>query len=149
MTEHKILLISLILSLFAIITFVLPTRRQILQYNKMTSIRILDRNNTILREVLSSQDATSRYCTLDKISPWLVKATIVSEDKRFFLHKGIDPFAILRSVAQNLLHGRIVSGGSTISQQLARNLINSPSRNLTYKIIENIPALFDWYQEFF
>lgn len=141
MTGHKILLISLILSLIAIITFVLPTRRQILQYNKMTSTRILDRNNTILREVLSSQDATSRYCTLDKISPWLVKATIVSEDKRFFLHKGIDPFAILRSVVQNLFHERIVSGGSTISQQLARNLVNSPSRNLAYKLIEAFVAL--------
>lgn len=141
MTERKIILISLILSLFAITTFILPTRHQILAYHEMASIRILDRNNVILREVLSSQDATSRYCTLDKISPWLIKTTVVSEDKRFFLHKGIDPLAAFRSLVQNFLHGGVVSGGSTISQQLARNLINSPSRNLVYKLIEAFIAL--------
>jgi len=141
MTERKIVLISLILSLISIITFILPTRHQILAYHEMASIRILDRNNVILREVLSSQDATSRYCTLDKISPWLIKTTVVSEDKRFFLHKGIDPLAAFRSLVQNFLHGGVVSGGSTISQQLARNLINSPSRNLVYKLIEAFIAL--------
>lgn len=141
MTERRIVLISLILSFFAIIMMILPTRRQIMGYNEMTSMRILDRNNNLLREVLSSKDATSRYCTLDKISPWLIKATVTSEDKRFFFHRGIDPFAILRSIVQNLVRGSIVSGGSTISQQLARNLINSPSRNLVYKIIEAYVAI--------
>lgn len=107
----------------------------------MTSLQILDRNNVILREVLSSKDATSRYCTLDRMSPWLVEATIISEDKRFYLHKGIDPLAILRSLIQNLSAGRIVSGGSTITQQLARNLLNSPSRNFVYKILEAFVAI--------
>ncbi|MGB3341828.1 MAG: penicillin-binding protein 1C [bacterium] len=141
MTERKIIFISLILCSCAILFFIWPTRRQLLSYSKMTSLRILDRNNIILREVLSSKDATSRYCMLDRISPWLIKATVISEDKRFYLHKGIDPLAISRSLIQNLLMGRVVSGGSTISQQLARNLLNSPSRNLVYKIIEVFVAI--------
>jgi len=141
MTERKIMFISSILSLCAILFFILPTRSQLLAHCKMSSLRILDRNDIILREVLSSKDATSRYCRIDEISPWLIKATVISEDKRFHLHKGIDPLAMLRSLIQNVSTGRIVSGGSTISQQLARNLLNSPSRNLIYKIIEAFVAV--------
>lgn len=141
MPDRKIILLSLIISLPLIISIIFPTRKQILTHADMSSIRILDRNCEILREVLSLQDATSQYCKLDQISPWLIKATLISEDKRFFFHKGIDPLAILRSIIQNLKHREIVSGGSTITQQLARNLLNSPSRNIVYKLIEAFFAI--------
>ena len=141
MDQRKIWFSALALSACASLFFIIPTRGQILAYHEMTSLRILDRNNLILREVLSSKDATSQYCVLEKISPWLINATIVSEDKRFYLHKGIDPLAIIRSIFQNIASGRIVSGGSTISQQLARNILNSPSRNPVFKIIEAFIAV--------
>jgi penicillin-binding protein 1C len=141
MTTKKTFLISLLLACFALILSFFPTRGQIMEYGKMTSLRIIDRHGTILREVLSSKDATSRYCKLEKISPWLVQATVASEDKRFFLHNGMDLFAVFRSMIQNLTRHRVISGGSTITQQLARNLLNSPSRSIVYKIIEAYVAV--------
>jgi len=124
-----------------IIAFIFPTRNQLLNYNEILSIRILDRDGKLMREVLSQHDATSRYCALTDISPWLIKATLVSEDKRFFFHKGIDLLAIIRAIIQNIKHQDIISGGSTITQQLARNLLNLPSRNVINKLLEAFLAV--------
>ncbi len=132
---------SLLISFPLVVTLIYPTRRQLLDYGEMSSIRILDRNGKLMREVLSQYDATSRYCALAQISPWLVKATLVSEDRRFFLHKGIDPLAIIRATIQNIKHQDIISGGSTITQQLARNLLNLPSRNIFNKLLEAFLAV--------
>lgn len=141
MSRNKLIIISLLLSLPLIIAIILPTRSQFLAHEKMSSIRILDRDGNILREILSRQDATSQYCRLDQISPWFIKATLINEDRRFFFHKGIDPMAILRAIIQNLKHREIVYGGSTITQQLARNMLNSPTRNIIYKFIETFLAI--------
>jgi penicillin-binding protein 1C len=136
MSECKVILTALVLPLLLAIPLIYPTRKQILAHDEMSSIKITDRNGNLLREILSEQDATSHYCPLDQISPWLIRATLASEDKRFFLHKGIDPIAIIRSVIENIKYHDVVSGGSTITQQLARNLLHSPSRSIVYKLIE-------------
>src|SRR5438105_11853339 len=60
--------------------------------------------------------------TLAKISSWLPKATVAIEDRRFYQHGGIDPKGIIRAFWTDVRHGRVVQGGSTITQQLVRNL---------------------------
>lgn len=57
---------------------------------------------------------------LDAYPPALIKAVLLAEDRRFYLHPGLDPLAILRATFQNIAGGRIISGGSTITQQLIR-----------------------------
>lgn len=66
---------------------------------------------------------------LDRISSNIVHAIIVAEDARFFKHSGIDTQAFRQAWEQNLKKGRIVYGGSTISQQMIKNFLLSPSRN--------------------
>ena len=56
------------------------------------------------------------------ISPYLLKATIAIEDRRFYDHSGIDYFAMVRAFLSNVFAQEIVGGGSTITQQLAKNM---------------------------
>ncbi|MBA3347311.1 MAG: transglycosylase domain-containing protein, partial [Actinobacteria bacterium] len=60
--------------------------------------------------------------TIDRVSAWLPKATIAIEDRRFYEHGGIDPSGIARAVWADVRAGKVVQGGSTITQQLVRNL---------------------------
>jgi len=71
-----------------------------------------------------------------RISPWLPKATVAVEDKRFWEHGGIDPMGITRALWEDLRAGKVVQGGSTITQQLIRNLYISRERTLTRKLRE-------------
>src|SRR5579884_1781898 len=75
--------------------------------------------------------------SLKRISPWLVKGTIAVEDRRFYQHGGIDYLGIARALVADLKAGRIVEGGSTITQELVRNLyIGSDKRTLSRKVQE-------------
>jgi len=88
--------------------------------------RILDRNGNVLYEILDPQAGRRTYVPLSKISPYMVAATIATEDKGFYSHPGFDAFAIVRAFWQNYRSGETVSGASTITQQLARNLLFTP-----------------------
>lgn len=88
--------------------------------------RILDRNGGLLYEILDPNAGRRTFTTLDKISPYLVAATLATEDKSFYSHPGFDWTAIVRAFWQNFQGGGTVSGASTITQQLARNLLLSP-----------------------
>ena len=70
----------------------------------------------------------------------LIQAIISTEDRRFFQHWGIDPIAITRAFVENLKAGRIVQGGSTITQQAAKNLFLTPHKSLKRKVQEVILA---------
>src|SRR5919204_6644204 len=59
---------------------------------------------------------------LSRISPWLVKASIAAEDRRFYDHGGVDYAAVVRALVADVREGEVVQGGSTITQQLVRNL---------------------------
>ncbi|MCP4765200.1 MAG: monofunctional biosynthetic peptidoglycan transglycosylase [Gammaproteobacteria bacterium] len=67
--------------------------------------------------------------TLQKIPQTMVRAVVIAEDSRFYSHDGIDLEALKSAMQYNLDRGRMVYGGSTISQQTAKNLFLSPSRN--------------------
>jgi penicillin-binding protein 1A len=72
----------------------------------------------------------------DGISPWMSKATVAIEDRRFYQHGGVDPLGILRALAADVTAGRIVQGGSTITQELVRNLYLSREKTLERKVVE-------------
>jgi penicillin-binding protein 1A len=69
-------------------------------------------------------------------------AFIAIEDRRFRHHLGIDPIGLTRAAVQNMMHGRVVQGGSTITQQLAKNLFLSPGRTYERKIQEATLAVY-------
>ena len=79
---------------------------------------------------------TQRYVRYSRISPTLVRAVLVAEDAAFFEHEGIDYDELRASVETNLERGQMVRGASTITQQLAKNLYLSPSRNPYRKLKE-------------
>jgi penicillin-binding protein 1C len=105
----------------------LPTISDLQQRaSQFETTRILDRNGNVLYEILDPNAGRRTYVTLDNISPYMVAATIATEDKGFYSHPGFDPMAIVRAFWQNYRGGGIVSGASTITQQLARALLFSP-----------------------
>jgi 1A family penicillin-binding protein len=78
---------------------------------------------------------------LEDISPHLVNAVLVTEDKRFYDHDGIDPRRILMAAIANHRAGDIVQGGSTITQQLVRSIVLNREKNYTRKFTEAVLAL--------
>jgi len=108
------------------------------------STKIYDRNGELLYEVFDPQGGRRTLVPLTDISPYLRQATIATEDKRFYQHPGVDPIGIARAVWQNVTEKGIVSGASTITQQLARNVFLSPEeraqRTLSRKIKEAVLA---------
>jgi penicillin-binding protein 1C len=106
----------------------------------MISLRLLDRNGVLLREVLSDEGGRCRWVKLEDVSPHLLKATIAAEDKLFFLHRGVNALSVLRALVQNLRHGEVVSGASTITQQVVRSLYPA-RRNFWAKLHEAWLAL--------
>ncbi len=91
--------------------------------SQFETTRILDRNGNMLYEILDPNAGRRTYVSLDKISPYLIAATIATEDKEFWNHPGYDPVALIRALWQNYTSGEVVSGASTITQQLARGLL--------------------------
>jgi penicillin-binding protein 1A len=79
--------------------------------------------------------------SLPKISPWMVKAVIATEDKRFYQHGGVDYEGILRAAYRDATRGKVVEGGSTLEQQVVRNLYISREKTLTRKIKEACLAI--------
>ncbi len=88
--------------------------------------RILDREGNLLYEILDPQAGRRTYVPFEKISPYMLAAIISTEDSQFYSHPGFDLGAILRAVWQNYTQGEVVSGASTITQQIARNLLFTP-----------------------
>ena len=78
---------------------------------------------------------------LDRVSPWMPKATVAIEDKRFYSHGGLDPQGIARAVWADAQAGKVVQGGSTITQQLVRNLYISNERTVQRKLKEACLAI--------
>ncbi len=76
-----------------------------------------------------------------QISPWMAKATVAIEDRRFYEHGGIDPVGILRAVVADVRARKFVQGGSTITQELVRNLYLSRERTLKRKLVEACLAI--------
>ena len=103
------------------------------------SIALLDRNGIPLREARVAE-RFSRELTLEEVPRHVIDAVLAAEDKRFFRHGGIDWLATARATVAGLGRGRIISGASTITQQLIK--ISEPRpRTLRAKLIESATAL--------
>jgi penicillin-binding protein 1A len=76
------------------------------------------------------------------LPPHLVQAVVATEDRRFFSHGGFDPWAVARAMVANIRAGTIRQGGSTLTQQLAKNLFLTPDRNIRRKVQELLAALW-------
>lgn len=127
-----------------------PFPDALLSPERFASTRLVDRAGRPLREVLNAQHGRARWLRLDApgapkgqhgISPWLVKATIHAEDKRFYEHAGLDVWAIARSARLNLTRGRVVAGGSTLTQQTVKLVTGRRGRALGDKLRELVLAI--------
>ncbi len=133
-------ILGVIIFIVLLFFFIIPPDSKLL-YPRFQSFNITDRNGVLLRKVLSTDYKTSLWRPLKDISPDIIKATIIREDKRFFLHKGIDIIALFRAIKENLIHQKIRTGGSTITMQVAKIVLNHRKRNIWNKIIEIVYAL--------
>ncbi|BCM21732.1 transglycosylase domain-containing protein [Mesorhizobium sp. J8] len=79
---------------------------------------------------------------LHEMSPYIPEAVVAIEDRRFYSHFGIDPIGLSRAMVTNLLGGHFSQGGSTLTQQLAKNLFLTPDRTLERKVQEVLLALW-------
>ena len=77
--------------------------------------------------------------TRGEISPWVPRATVAIEDRRFYSHGGVDPVGIARAVVADVQAGKVVQGGSTITQELVRNLYLSRERTFKRKLDRGVP----------
>ncbi len=89
------------------------------------SVEVRDRNGALMR-VYPVEDGRVRMAvSTDQVDPDFIAMLVAYEDKRFYSHVGVDPLAVLRAGTQALWHGEVVSGGSTLTMQVARLLENS------------------------
>ena len=97
------------------------------------SVKFLDRNgNEIGKRGILHNDAIP----LEEIPDYVIKATLATEDRRFFEHFGVDVLGTARALVENLRANDVVQGGSTLTQQLAKNLFLSSERSITRKLKE-------------
>jgi penicillin-binding protein 1C len=120
-----------------------PLPQGLLDPQRFTSTTILDRNGEVLFEGLSTSGTRSDWLAAEKMPEAAIAAIVAAEDHRFFAHPGIDPVAIGRAALANLRAGRVVEGGSTISQQTAKLLLahEEGSGRLRRKLRETVVAL--------
>lgn len=129
-------------ALIVMLAFAIPAfeeTRTAWQTSDKFSVTFLDRyGNEIGKRGILHSDAVP----LDEIPDHMIKATLATEDRRFFNHIGIDFLGTFRAVVENIRADDVVQGGSSITQQLAKNLFLSPERSLKRKINEAFLALW-------
>ncbi|MEW5741403.1 MAG: penicillin-binding protein 1C [Myxococcota bacterium] len=133
-------LLALVALIPALAFIAAPLPDGLLDYRPILSVKLLDREGGLLRELRSASDGRSTPLTADEIPEHVRAAFLAAEDHRFYGHLGVSPTATIRAAWQNLRAGHVVSGGSTISQQLARTLIPR-ERTLLGKLQEALWAL--------
>jgi penicillin-binding protein 1A len=107
------------------------------------NVTILAADGTVLAE----RGLRRGHVRVEALPAHLIKAVMATEDRRFYNHFGIDPIGLARASYRNIAAGTVVEGGSTITQQLAKNLFLRPERTLTRKLEELIYAV--WLEQRF
>ncbi len=123
---------------FAILPRSLPPVSALETFQPIQGTKIYDDNDELLTEFHVERRI---FMPLGQIPKSLRNAILATEDRRFYSHWGIDPVGIARAVFQNYRRGRIVEGGSTITQQLTKVLFLTPDKSLERKLKEAILAL--------
>jgi 1A family penicillin-binding protein len=136
-----LLAVALALVSYARVAADLPLPAQLRErVSTFQSTRIYDRNGNLLNETLDPDAGRRVEVPLERISPYLIQATIATEDANFYRHPGVDPRALVRAVYYAFLEREFVSGGSTIPQQLVKMVFLTPERSAQRKIQEAILA---------
>lgn len=116
----------------------LPDVSQLAPSERSGAVTLLDREG---RTITRRGEGSGEAITADRLPEGLVEAVLAVEDRRFYSHFGIDLIGTGRAALANLRAGRVVQGGSTITQQLAKNLFLSPERTYKRKAQEMMLAL--------
>lgn len=116
----------------------LPNIGRILEENKAPIVTIKDMNGTVLAKYGDIHGASLTYKQIPK---HLIEAVLSTEDRRFFSHMGIDPIGLLRAAYFNYRAGRVVQGGSTLTQQLAKISLLTSERTMYRKIQEALLSI--------
>jgi penicillin-binding protein 1C len=123
----------------------LPSIDQLQAGLALPSTRIYDRNGKLLYEILPPDGGRNTAIPLASLPQYCIDAVISTEDANFYDHPGVDIAGILRAFWINLRGGEVLAGGSTITQQVARNLLLDPEqraeRSLRRKLRESILAI--------
>ncbi len=136
------------LSLIAVVVFVAFQ----LLYPDVSALKKKNPKKTAMMEYREAEwkrggkkyKVVQRWVPLHAISPYLVKAVLIGEDDKFWKHEGFDYEAMQKAVEKDIKEKKFKLGGSTISQQLAKNLFLSPSKNPVRKVRE---AIITWRME--
>ena len=128
-----------VLSGFAISAKNLPDPKKLWERNRPVSVQIVDRNG---RDILIRGAAAEQPVDLETLPFHIPVTFLATEDERFRNHIGIDPRALLRALWQNIKARRYVQGGSTLTQQLSKNVFLSPDKKLTRKAQEMMLSIW-------
>ncbi|MEK7745614.1 MAG: transglycosylase domain-containing protein, partial [Elusimicrobiota bacterium] len=116
----------------------LPSFQALEDYTPSLTTRVFDSKGELLAELSIEKRA---LLTLSDIPVDLQNAVIATEDSHFFRHSGISPKGMLRAAVMNFLRGRVVQGGSTLTQQLSKLIFLTPERKIVRKIKEMLLSL--------
>jgi penicillin-binding protein 1C len=107
----------------------------------VVSPEVLDADNNLLRAFATPEGRWRLKTDVADVDPQFLSMLIAYEDRRFYEHGGVDPLAIARAFLQLVSHGRIVSGGSTLSMQVARLIEPRSERSITAKLLQIVRAI--------
>ncbi len=116
----------------------LPSRDQLYAINRAPAIRFFDKTGA---QIAIRGPKYGDRVSLEQLPAYVPKAFLAAEDKRFYQHGPIDPIGIARAAVANWRAGRVVQGGSTLSQQLAKSLFLTPDQTLKRKLQEAVMAM--------
>lgn len=112
-----------------------------LEAAQQRSFEVLDRDGRLLRALATPDGRWRLKTSAAEVDPQFLRMLIAYEDQRFYDHNGIDPWALLRSAWQLASNGRIVSGASTLSMQVARLIEPRTDRSFSAKFLQGLRAL--------
>lgn len=118
----------------------LPDIGNLTEYQPISSIELYDYRDNFVGFLQAEEDR--QVIPLGEVSPYLKRAVLAIEDKDFYNHFGIDPIAIIRAFFVNLAACRIVEGGSTLTQQLVKNLLIPKNQRSTKTFTRKIKEIF-------
>lgn len=130
-----ILSVVILAGYVAVVFLRMPSLDDILHETRPAAIVFLDRNGN---EIRSAGRIMGMPVSTDSVPPHVWQAIVAIEDKRFFQHGPVDIRGIMRAIMSNIVHGRVAAGGSSITQQTAKNVFLSREKKLSRKVQELI-----------
>lgn len=116
----------------------LPSAENLNELQFVTATQVFDINGQLISKLFEENRVV---VPISRINPYISQAIVANEDSRFYRHFGLDPIGILRAIWVNIRTGSLTEGGSTLTQQLAKNMFLTQERTLSRKIREAILAL--------